>query len=88
MSVGIGDRGGGEGLCSLFRTGQGRSPSLTSLSFVFLTCAKLALFEKQGQQWRLCWLQQIDEEGHKLEEAVHRQEDLDDEANEHTMLLV
>lgn len=88
MSDGIGDRGGGEGLCSLFKTGQGGSPSLTTLSTAFLASARLALFDRQGQEWRLCWLQQIDEEGHKLEEAMHRQEDLDDKAHVHTMLLV
>lgn len=39
----------------------------------------------------MCWLQQIDEEGHKLEEREHIEGDLDDEgedANEHALLLI
>lgn len=38
----------------------------------------------------MCWLQQIDEEGHKLEEEVHSEGDLDNEgedANEHMLLI-
>lgn len=84
----MGDSGGGEGLCSLFRTGHGGSSSFTALSVVFLASARLASFDSGGQEQRLALLQQVDEEVHNLEDAMHLVGDLVESTHAHIILLV